>query len=258
MKKFILDLIVSENKALNSQYSLLKLTSDNQLPDILPGQFVEIRVDNSPTTFLRRPISVNFVDYDKNELWLLIQKVGEGTRKLCEMKVGEVLNLILPLGNTFSTPENQAKEVLLIGGGVGIAPLLFWGAKLHEKGYKCNFLIGGRSAENLLQLEDFGRFGNVFTTTEDGTHGEKGFVTNHSILQTDRFSSIYSCGPTPMMKAVANYAAQNDIFCEVSLENTMACGIGACLCCVTDTTEGHLCVCTEGPIFNISKLKWQI
>jgi len=252
----MLDLIVKKNEALNNQYSLLILTSSEPLPEMLPGQFVEVRVDNSPTTFLRRPISINYVDYAANELWLLVQIVGEGTRKMCELQAGEAVNLLFPLGNSFSLPENKDKELLLVGGGVGIAPLLFWGSYLKSKGYSCNFLLGGRSKDNLLQLCEFERFGNVYTTTEDGSYGERGFVTQHSILSERKFDAIYSCGPTPMMKAVAAYAAQNGIFCEVSLENTMACGIGACLCCVTDTTEGHLCVCTEGPVFNITKLKW--
>ena len=256
MKKFMLDLIVKKNEALNSQYSLLILTSSEPLPEMLPGQFVEVRVDNSQTTFLRRPISINYVDYDTNELWLLVQIVGEGTRKMCELQAGETVNLLFPLGNSFSLPENKDTELLLVGGGVGIAPLLFWGSYLKSKGYSCNFLLGGRAKDNLLQLCEFERFGNVYTTTEDGSHGERGFVTQHSLLSDRKFDAIYSCGPTPMMKAVAAYAAQNGIFCEVSLENTMACGIGACLCCVTDTTEGHLCVCTEGPVFNITKLKW--
>ena len=256
MKKFILNLVVKDNITLNNQYSLLILTSDDPLPPMLPGQFAEVRVDNSPNTFLRRPISINFVDTAKNELWLLIQKVGDGTKKLCAAKFGEIMNLVVPLGNSFSLPENIESEVLLVGGGVGIAPLLFWGACLFEKGYKCSFLLGGRSTENLLQLDDFAKYGTVYTTTEDGSHGEKGFVTQHSVLKDRNFNAIYSCGPTPMMKAVAAYASLNNIFCEVSLENTMACGFGACLCCVTDTTEGHQCVCTEGPVFNISKLKW--
>lgn len=256
MKKFILDLVVNENRALNDQYSLLILGSDQTLPPMLPGQFAEVRVDHAPNTFLRRPISINFVDTGKNEVWLLIQKVGEGTKKLCETRCGDTLNLVVPLGNTFSFPENRDAKVLLVGGGVGIAPLLFWGSLLNEKGYNCTFLLGGRSTANLLQLDDFSKYGKVLTTTEDGTHGEKGFVTQHSVLKDEKFDAIYSCGPTPMMKAVAGYATQKNIFCEVSLENTMACGIGACLCCVTDTTEGHLCVCTDGPVFNITKLKW--
>lgn len=254
----MLDLIVKKNEALNNQYSLLVLTSPDKLPEMLPGQFAEVRVDNSPSTFLRRPISINYVDYEANELWLLVQIVGEGTRKMCELKVGEVVNLLFPLGNSFTLPENKDAKLLLVGGGVGIAPLLFWGSYLKERGYKCNFLLGGRSKDNLLQLCEFEQFGDVYTTTEDGTHGEKGFVTQHSLLQGSNFDYVYTCGPTPMMKAVAAYAAKTEAICEVSLENTMACGFGTCLCCVTDTIKGHVCVCTEGPVFNINQLKWPI
>ena len=101
MKKFMLDLLVKSNTPLNDQYYLLILTDNSPLPEMLPGQFVEVRVDNSPTTFLRRPISINFFDKENNELWLLIQKVGDGTRKLAELKVNDTVNLIFPLGNSF-------------------------------------------------------------------------------------------------------------------------------------------------------------
>ena len=107
-------------------------------------------------------------------------------------------------------------------------------------------------------MEEFEKVGKVFVTTEDGTEGEKGFVTNHSILDKERFDMISTCGPKPMMMAVARYAKKAGIACEVSLENKMACGVGACLCCVEDTTEGHVCVCKDGPVINIDKLKWQI
>ena len=258
MKKFILDLIVKENITLSFQYTLLKLTSDNQLPEILPGQFAEVRVDGSTTTFLRRPISIHFVYYEANELWLLIQIIGDGTKRMAEIKAGETMNIILPLGNTFSTPESKEAKIMLIGGGCGVAPLLFLGAYFKNKGFEVNFLLGARSAADILQKSEYERFGKVHVTTEDGSMGEKGFVTQHSVLNGSNFDYIYTCGPTPMMKAVASYAAKTKAVCEVSLENTMACGIGACLCCVTDTTEGHVCVCTEGPVFNITKLKWQI
>lgn len=256
MKKFMLDLLVKSNSRLNDQYFLLILTHTAPLPEMLPGQFVEVRVDNSPTTFLRRPISINFFDSENNELWLLIQKVGDGTRKLGELKHNDSVNLILPLGNSFSLPQSHDAKLLLVGGGVGIAPMLFWGAKLKEMGFKPIFLMGGRSEANLLQLDEFKKYGELYCTTEDGSVGEKGFVTNHSILTDINFDAIYTCGPTPMMKAVAAYAQKNNVVCEVSLENTMACGIGTCLCCVTDSVDGHVCVCTEGPVFNITKLKW--
>ena len=258
MKKFILDLTVVDNVRLNYQYVLLKLTHSEKLPPVLPGQFAEVRVDGSSKTFLRRPISINFIDTLRNELWLLIQVVGAGTRQLASLRQGDMLNMIFPLGNTFTVPAVKNAKIALIGGGVGVAPLLMYGEWLYRKGFECNFMIGARSREDLLQLDEFSKYGHVFTTTEDGTHGEKGYITQHSLLNTPDFDYIFTCGPTPMMKAVSRYAQENGIFCEASLENTMACGIGSCLCCVTDTTEGNLCVCTEGPIFNVTKLKWQI
>lgn len=260
MKKYILDLKVTSNDQLNANYFLLKLTtfSGEELPEMKPGQFVEIKVEGSPETFLRRPISINFVDRTTNELWLLIQKVGNGTKTLSNLTIGSTLNLVLPLGNSFSMPADKNKKLLLIGGGVGTAPMLYWGSILKELGYDVTFLLGARSSSDLLQLDIFEKYGRLLTTTEDGTHGEKGYVTQHSALSTEQFDNIYTCGPKPMMMAVASYAAKNNISCEVSLENTMACGIGVCLCCVEKTTEGHVCVCKEGPIFNINQLTWQI
>ncbi len=257
--KYLLDLIVSKNEKLNNNYVLLKLTTaEGKLPEMHAGQFVEVRVDGSPTTFLRRPVSIHFVDKVQNELWLLIQLVGDGTRKLATLQEGDNLNLVFPLGNTFGEPQQNQKNLLLIGGGVGIAPLLLLGAELKEKGYEPHFLLGARSQKDLLQLSEFEKQGKVYTTTEDGTFGEKGFVTNHTVLSGKKWDKIYTCGPTPMMKAVASFAAKNGVDCEVSLENSMACGIGACLCCVTDTKSGHKCVCTDGPVFNINELKWLI
>lgn len=259
MKKFLLDLEVKSKAWLNPGYALLVLTSPDKLPPILPGQFVEVRVDGSPGTFLRRPISVHQVDYERNELWLLVQVVGDGSRHLAGLEAGDVLNVILPLGNGFSLPPRRDARVLLVGGGCGIAPLLYLGKYLRQRGYdRCDFLLGARSAADLLQLDEYRRYGQVYTTTEDGSHGERGFVTHHPVMHEGGIDMIYACGPTPMMKAVARLAREAGIACEVSLENTMACGLGACLCCVTDTTEGHVCVCTEGPVFNINKLKWQI
>ena len=256
--KYITDFIVTGNIKLNNNYILLKLTTGKQLPEMHAGQFVEVRIDGSPATFLRRPISIHFVDREANELWLLIQLVGAGTRKLAELQRGQELNLIFPLGKPFGMPTGGQNNLLLIGGGVGIAPLLMLGAELKEKKYNPHFLIGARSKNDLLQLPEFEKYGKIYTTTEDGTFGEKGFVTHHSILQQMRWDKIYTCGPTPMMKAIAGFAANNKTDCEVSLENTMACGIGACLCCVTETKEGNKCVCTDGPVFNINELKWQI
>jgi len=257
MKKYEIDLQIRENLSLNSNYCLLKLTSDERLPEMKPGQFVEILVDGSPHTFLRRPISIHLVDKEANELWLLIQLVGDGTRRMASFKDGDHINLLLPLGNGFTLPnKSDGLRLLLIGGGVGMAPLLFLGDVLKREGFEPEFLYGARSEKDLVQLSDLRQRGTVHITTEDGSLGEKGYVTDHSILKDYRYERIYSCGPKPMMIAVAKYATTKGIICEVSLENTMACGIGACLCCVERTTEGHKCVCTEGPVFNIKQLTW--
>ncbi|MGL5729614.1 MAG: dihydroorotate dehydrogenase electron transfer subunit, partial [Bacteroidales bacterium] len=211
----------------------------------------------SPTTFLRRPISINFIDFENNELWLLIQKVGDGTKALSQLKVSDSLNIIYPLGNSFGLPDIQTSKLVLIGGGVGVAPMLYLGKVLFEKGFTPDFLLGFRSSDDIVLLEEFRKYGNVHITTEDGSYGEKGYVTNHTVLQQP-IQKIFTCGPKPMMMAVAKFAKPNSIECEVSLENTMACGFGVCLCCVEKTTEGHVCVCSDGPIFNIDKLTWQI
>ena len=259
MKKYILDLAVKEVVQVHERYVLLKLTDVRPLPEMRPGQFVEVRVDGSPSTFLRRPISINFVDSELNELWLLVATVGEGTRRLASLKEGDQLNCLLPLGNGFSLQggETALHNVLLVGGGVGVAPLLYLGKVLRDSGVEPTFLLGARTGNDLLMLDEFQKYGRVFVTTEDGSQGEQGFVTNHTLLYKEHFTLIQTCGPTPMMKAVARYSREQNIDCEASLENLMACGLGACLCCVEKTTGGNVCVCKEGPVFNIKRLLWQ-
>lgn len=256
MKK-CLDLTVTAVEHINEKYVLIKLTHSDPLPEMEPGQFVEVRVDGSPTTFLRRPISINNVDASRNELHLLVAAIGDGTRKLAQLKKGETLNVMLPLGNGFTMPQDRTKKHLLVGGGVGVAPLLFLGNKIKETGGEATFLLGARTAKDLLMIDEFRQAGRVFVTTEDGSEGEKGFVTNHSILSKEKFDMISTCGPKPMMMAVARYAKAADTECEVSLENKMACGLGACLCCVEKTQDkGNVCICTEGPVINSKRLEW--
>lgn len=257
MKKYILDLKVVSSETPRPGYVLLKLTDSKPLPPMCPGQFAELKVSGSETTFLRRPISINNVVEEKNEVWFLIHAVGDGTRRLAELGAGDTLNVVMPLGRGFTFPE-KGENMLLVGGGVGTAPLLYMGKKMCEAGMRPVFLLGGRTAGDLMQLDLFRAYGDIYVTTEDGSMGEKGFVTQHSILSQMTFNRIATCGPKPMMQAVARYARSVNAECEVSLENMMACGVGACLCCVENTTEGHLCVCKEGPVFNINRLLWQI
>jgi len=255
-KKRAEDLTVVENRKINKDYYILKLASKTDLPKILPGQFVELLVADTRNAFLRRPISIYDVQTECNSFELLIQIVGEGTQLMSKLETGDTINAMYPLGNGFQT-QTTAKEVLLVGGGVGVAPLLYLAKKLNENGVKPKILLGGRAASNIIELENFSKYGEVFISTEDGSKGEKGFVTQHSVMQST-IDKIYTCGPDPMMRAVADIAFERNIDCEVSLENMTACGIGACLCCVTDTNEGHKCVCTDGPVFNTKELKWNI
>lgn len=258
LKKHIIDLQVVSVEALGERFVLLKCTDPNApLPPMMPGQFAQLRVDGSKETFLRRPISINFVDTKLNQIWFLVQLVGAGSRALGRLREGDTLNALLPLGNGFSMPVSAEKKHLLVGGGVGTAPLLYLGAQMNLMGMRPTFLLGARTKDMLLQLEDFERVGDVYVTTEDGSAGEKGFVTQHSILFKQHFDRISVCGPSPMMKAVTRFARANSVPCEVSLENMMACGLGACLCCVEKTVKGNVCVCTEGPVFDINELTWE-
>lgn len=255
MAKVIMDMAVRSNQSMpGSQYFVLKLVSDSELPEIKPGQFTEVYVEGADV-LLRRPISIHYVDRQNKELWLLVQKVGKGTRKMSELKKNDIVNVVFPLGNGFTIPE-KSEKVLLVGGGVGIAPLLQLGLELKNAGADVSYLLGAKSKSDLVELEVYSKYGEVFTSTEDGSLGEKGFVTQNSAFNGKSYDRIYTCGPTPMMKAVAKIALEKGIDCEVSLENKMACGLGACLCCVEDTKDGHRCVCSDGPVFNVKDLKW--
>jgi dihydroorotate dehydrogenase electron transfer subunit len=255
MTKRIEDLKIIENKRLNSDFFVLELTGNEKIPNLKPGQFAQVRIDGSQETFLRRPISIHDVDYGNNTFKLLIQIAGKGTEKLSKLKTGDFLNLIYPLGNSFTFPEKNEK-VLLVGGGCGVAPLLFLGKYLKLNGCIPDILLGFRNSDRIIEFEEYLEIGKVYLTTEDGSRGEKGFITKHSIFSSGRYDRIYCCGPDSMMRAIAGYCRKNSINCEVSLENLMACGIGACLCCIVDTVKGNLCTCIDGPVFNITELKW--
>lgn len=255
MAKRIEDFIIRENRQINRDFFILEIFGNNYLPVLKPGQFAQVKVEGSQETFLRRPVSIHDVDYDTNTIKLLIQIAGKGTETLSKLKSGDILNIIYPLGNSFSLPAEN-KRILLIGGGCGVAPLLFLGKYLKSNGYSPEILLGFRNADRIIEYDEYARIGPVFLTTEDGSEGEKGFVTDHTVLNDHRFDHIFCCGPSSMMKAVAGYCLKHEIECEVSLENLMACGFGVCLCCVVNTVEGNLCTCIDGPVFNIKELKW--
>lgn len=257
--KTVANFTVIENTALNPTNFLIRLKASYTLPKIHPGQFVNIEVKNTSEIFLRRPFSVFEVDYENNVLSIIIKILGRGSLKLTELKVNDQVSLVLPLGKGFTYPEKNDK-ILLVGGGSGVAPMLFLAKQSKLPVKNVDIILGARTSNDQINAKQYARFGGLHFTTEDGSMGSKGFVTHHPIFKNklSEYTKIYACGPDAMMKAVAREAKKADIFCEVSLENLMACGFGVCLCCIEPTTKGNLCVCTEGPVFNINELKWQI
>lgn len=250
---FMTDFRIAEKTVYNEHYFSLVLQHPERLPQMEPGQFVEVEVPDEKGVFLRRPISIHDVDPERATLSLLVQTVGKGTRRLSRLEPGATLNLVYPLGHGF-TPV--AGNVLLVGGGAGMAPLLFLARRLASQGAKPTVLLGGRIADRIPIRDRYEAWAHVGYATEDGSLGEKGLVTQHSLFALS-YDHIYTCGPTPMMKAVARSARERGIDCELSLENLMACGLGACLCCVCDTDAGHRCVCKQGPVFRADELtRW--
>lgn len=247
---------VTEANQLTDSVTFLKVRpEDNRtLPEIYPGQFVNIRVKGEEI-FLRRPISICNYDNINNEIWLIIKNVGKGSNILCKTERGEVIDILLPLGRGFTLPKTTNSKILLLGGGVGTAPLYFLGKWLKMLDIRPSFLLAARTKDELFFIEEFKKLGNVYISTDNGTEGSKGLITENKLLE-ESWDNFYVCGPAPMMKAIARIARERNIECEVSLENRMACGLGACLCCVEDTVRGNVCTCTEGPVFNIKNLKW--
>ena len=257
MKKTVNDFLLLENKQLNKDNFKLVLQSPVPIADLFPGQFINVEIKDASEIFLRRPFSILDVDYQQRTISLLVKILGRGSKKLTKAKAGDTISAIFPLGKSFTLPEKNDR-ILLIGGGSGVAPMLFLSKICGLNPENVSVLIGARSAGDHVDVSEYNSFGNFYFATEDGSLGEKGYVTNHSVFtnQLNQFTKIYTCGPDLMMKAIGRTAIENNVFCEVSLENMMACGFGVCLCCVEDTKAGHKCVCTDGPVFNVNDLKW--
>jgi len=222
------------------------------VPAMLPGQFVEVRVEKA-NVLLNRPFSI----YNRTDsgLELLVSPLGRASRALSAYGVGEELIVIGPLGNGFSRPLSG--KVALVGGGVGIAPLYYQARALKEAGVDFFVVYGSRTKPDGQIVARFEALSQVYVCTDDGSCGFHGLVTAHPALNSQAVTLMQVCGPKPMMMACARLARGLNVEAEVSLENMMACGLGACLCCVEPTVEGNKCVCTNGPVFNINELTWK-
>lgn len=215
-----------------------------------PGQFVHIRV---PGFTLRRPISLCETDVDRGTLRMVFEVRGEGTKELARVRVGDTLDVMGPLGHGF-TVEDLSQPVLFVGGGIGTPPLL---EAARRFGKNATVALGFRNAAAVILTEDFEQQGcRVMVATDDGSAGYHGLVTDlvEQRLEEGPVAKIYACGPKPMLKAVAARAAERGISCEVSLEERMGCGVGACLVCACKTrredgSETYSHVCKDGPVF---------
>ena len=227
---------IQSNEQIAKNVYRMQLSGDTT--GILPGQFVNIRVQGQ---FLRRPISVcNIAD---GILTIIYKVVGVGTEAMSHLSVGTQLDVLTVLGNGYDLTK-AGDEPLLVGGGVGVPPMYMLARQLRELGKNVRVILGFNTKDEVFYEEEFRALGcDVTVTTVDGSHGVKGFVTNALDGQQ---SYYYTCGPLPMIKALLQAAGTNG---EVSMEERMGCGFGACMGCTIQTTQGPKRVCKEGPVF---------
>lgn len=248
---------VVAREALGGEYYRLRLRPARRFA-AQPGQFAMLKVADSIDPLLRRPFSLHRV-LPSGEFEVLFRVVGQGTRLLSAVQVGSRVDALAPLGHGFPL---DAKNPLLVGGGVGVAPLLFLTEALLDRGARPKLLLGGRSDRDILCHDDFGCLAVPYElATEDGSLGEAGLVTRllqRALKTAPPAVTVYACGPAPMLAAVAHVCADHRVPCWVSMEAYMACGVGACLGCVIPGTQGeYLRVCKEGPVFPAQAVAWE-
>jgi len=250
---------IISNKNFSGNYWHLELESTEISRRSIAGQFINIKVNDSQAPLLRRPLSIHSVH--SSRIRLIYEAIGPGTQGLTKRKPGEFLDIIGPLGNGFNFSKTSSKSSLniLVAGGMGVAPLVFLAQRLKLS--KSLVLIGAKSKNCLLCIKEFQSLGcRVEVATDDGSSGFKGKVTDllKKTLSTidHRLLTIYACGPKPMLKVLSLIAAENQIQAQLSLEEHMACGIGACLGCAVQTKHGFKRVCHDGPVFLSEELVW--
>ncbi len=251
MKKIQIKAKVLENKKVASSYYHMILDAKTVSAKSKPGQFVHIQVDESLDPYFRRPFSILRA---KKNIEILFDVVGPGTKILSKKVKGEELDLLGPLGNHFCLPPKGTKQVVMIAGGVGVAPFLILSDLLKSEGYNLLLLYGARSKAQTFNMKEYKDNGcKVFVSTDDGSKGIKGRVSElyKKIDIKENNTFIYACGPRPMLSSVIEFGRENDFKGQVSAEEVMACGIGVCLGCATKTKLGYKTVCNDGPVFNL-------
>ncbi|MDA3811084.1 MAG: dihydroorotate dehydrogenase electron transfer subunit [Spirochaetaceae bacterium] len=242
--------LIKNPKRIAKDHISLFIEMDGTEP--LPGQFVNIKIGSDSDPLIRRPFSV--YNYENNLYELVVRIVGRGTEIISEMKPGPI-DILGPLGKGFTIIESG--HALLVGGGVGNAPLYFLARALKEKGVAVTCIYGAASKEFIYKLDDFEKIcDTVHVTTDDGSQGVKGFSTDlmKDLVAETKFDMIYTCGPEVMMAGVTKISG--DISLEVSMENYFGCGVGICSGCVFDTPDGYKRACVDGPVYNGKEVIW--
>jgi dihydroorotate dehydrogenase electron transfer subunit len=259
---------IVSNERDTDQYFRLVLRAPAIAPLVQPGQFAHIRILPMKEALLRRPFSIFQVAGDTFSI--LYKTVGKGTSALSQMRPGEEVSAIGPLGRGFTIPPAGGERPLLVAGGYGMAAMYLLAERSPQKGI---VFVGGRRRVDILCEKEFAALGwEVRVSTEDGSHGEKGLVTQPLITELRRqqsnqthagipASKLFACGPTPMLKAVGRLAEEFNVPAELSMDEHMCCGVGVCLTCVIKVKSGdgweYQRTCTDGPVFDSRQIAWE-
>ena len=249
---------VVDNKKLIDNHYLITLRPEVKIKKPRPGNFFMVAVDTGLDPLLKRPFSVHrWID---GNFQLLYRVVGKGTKILSERKPGNSLDILGPLGKGFPAPEKE-KQVILVAGGLGIAPIFAMADSIKKK--TPLLFYGSQTKKNIFLMDDFRSMGiDPIVSTDDGSSGRKGNIINVLKKYFTRHESpvtryvLYACGPEIMLKSLSNLAAEYNIKGYIAMEQNMACGIGTCLGCIVKTKKGHKRVCKEGPVFPIEEIVW--
>lgn len=251
--------VLSQRSLGNDIYDLVLQTKDIARA-AKAGQFVSV-YSNDKSKLLPRPISLCGIDREKGTLRLVYRVTGQGTgtEEFSRLKEGDTVKLLGPLGNGFTV--ESGKRAFLIGGGIGVPPMLQLAKEMKAAGENLQVVMGYRNADTFL-LDEFEAVAETFVATEDGSLGTKGNVIDAIKNKKLNADVIYACGPTPMLRALKNYAEENNMVCYISMEERMACGIGACLACVCKSRDkdahsnvNNKRICKEGPVFNAKEVE---
>ncbi|MBF0123420.1 MAG: dihydroorotate dehydrogenase electron transfer subunit [Candidatus Omnitrophica bacterium] len=245
---------ILSNTSVNGTYFRLVLDASSLAKAVKPGQFIQIKVADGFEPLFRRPFSVFRAQNGKVEIFY--EPVGKGSQMLASRKKGESLDILGPLGKAFTVPSKSVKQIVFVAGGIGVAPFMMFSDLLKSHKAEKVLLYGGRTREHTFSLAEFKKNGvKTFIATDDGSVGVKGRVSElFSKIKVAPTTMIYACGPKPMMAAVQRFVLANGLRGEASMEEIMACGLGACLGCSIPTTKGYQTVCHDGPVFDLEDL----